>query len=69
MLMNIIGNSLKFTSVCLTHLRLLLAQLMGYAQHGTIQVVLREVHHPDKSDNSQSKVTVELGVVDTGKVK
>ena len=63
--MNLFGNSLKFTSVCFSHLPVLLSTLIIF-QDGFIHVMLHQL--PMSEDDPPNKVKVELVVLDSGKV-
>jgi hypothetical protein len=62
--MNVFGNSLKFTTVCLPGTPFRSADKIG--QDGYVHVIIRQL--PSTPDVPPNKVKLELVVVDTGKV-
>jgi signal transduction histidine kinase len=64
--MNLLGNSLKFTSVCLP-LRASRQILNRILQDGFVHIGLRQL--PNTADMPENNVKIELSVLDSGKVK
>ena len=64
--MNLFGNSLKFTTVCVTFNNPGLMLMYNYLQDGYVHVMLRQL--PPVPGQPENTMKVELSVIDTGKV-